>query len=442
MKPFILPTFVMAGLVLAVASLGAQTQSVEVAKSSDAPPTMTLEKGDRLVILGDSISAMCKYTILLDLYLAATRPDLEVWMFQDAISGEVTAKLLRRLDGTLERTKPTVAISFYGVNDAGWTAFDQEKADKYEADTRALLAHLKKEDVRVLLASTTIMGDGLKNSKEFNATLRQFREITQRIASDTQTPFTDVNTMVRDAQDKMRARPGESADYDIVARDGAHADWQAHMAIVTAMLRGLGMGKEPIAQITFDVSSGQATASEGHRIVEVQGDTLTVESSRYPFFFLWENPAQPYQDMPKVAQEVGFFDDLNRFMLVVKGLTPGDYRVTWGKVSERFTADQLAAGVNLAAAFRRTPFDAQLYKLWQLCLVKGIFDVNYTIDAVYKRDSLLALKKQLASQLPDQSEEDVVTMIGSDPMQIHDMYVQRQRELVQPVSYSIRIVAE
>lgn len=415
---------------------------VEAVSSTPSQAQSLLQKGDRLVILGDSISAMCKYTVLVDLYLAACRPDLEIWMYQDAISGEVTAKQLRRLDVTLERTRPTAAISFYGVNDAGWSAFNQDKADQYDANTRELLQRLKAADIRVLLASTSIMGDKLKNSVEFNKTLSQFRDITEHIASDTQTRFTDVHTLVHEAQNKMRARAGESPTYDIIARDGAHADWQGHMAIATAMLRGLGMGQEPIAQIVFDQSEGKATASDGHRIVKVEGDTLTVESSRYPFYFLWDSKAQPYQDMPKVAEEIGFFDDLNRFMLVAKGLEPGTYNVTWDKMTKPFTAQQLEAGVNLAKEFQRTPFDAVLYKLWLTCLTKATMDVAATIDATYKRDTIMVLNKQIAAQLDDVSPEQMTTMLEKDPMEAHDLYVKRQRDLVKPVSYQIRITPQ
>ncbi|MEI4861273.1 hypothetical protein Q8G41_27170, partial [Klebsiella pneumoniae] len=56
---------------------------------------------------------------------------------------------------------------------------------------------------------------------------------------------------------------------------------------------------------------------------------------------------------------VPFDQDLNRFMLIVKNAKAGKYRVNWGENSHEFTAEQLTAGVNLAAEFDNNPFTTQ-----------------------------------------------------------------------------------
>ena len=52
-----------------------------------------------------------------------------------------------------------------------------------------------------------------------------------------------------------------------------------------------------------------------------------------------------------------FSEELNRFTLRVKNLDAAKAKVTWGTESKEFTNEQLSAGINLADAFEKTPFD-------------------------------------------------------------------------------------
>ena len=53
---------------------------------------------------------------------------------------------------------------------------------------------------------------------------------------------------------------------------------------------------------------------------------------------------------------VPFAEDLNRFVLKVRGAAAGRYRVHWGEASRDYSADELAVGVLLAVGFPENPF--------------------------------------------------------------------------------------
>ena len=53
---------------------------------------------------------------------------------------------------------------------------------------------------------------------------------------------------------------------------------------------------------------------------------------------------------------VPFNERLNRFVLVVRNLSPGQYKVSWGETDNTYTAHALAEGVNLAADYEVNPF--------------------------------------------------------------------------------------
>ncbi len=95
-------------------------------------------------------------------------------------------------------------------------------------------------------------------------------------------------------------------------------------------------------------------------MVSCRDGVVELESSRYPFCF--------YGDPSKTSATSGvieffpFNQDLNRLTLVVKE-PAGRYKVTWGKTSKEFSAEQLSTGINLAAEFIDNPFSEPFQKV-------------------------------------------------------------------------------
>ena len=62
--------------------------------------------------------------------------------------------------------------------------------------------------------------------------------------------------------------------------------------------------------------------------------------------------------------------------MTVKNLDTAKAKVTWGDQSMEFTKEQLAAGVNLAAEFRKTPFDQQFLNFTNAIAQKQDYETN------------------------------------------------------------------
>jgi hypothetical protein len=58
----------------------------------------------------------------------------------------------------------------------------------------------------------------------------------------------------------------------------------------------------------------------------------------------------------------------------VSGLTAAKAKVTWGGASQEFTREQLEAGINLAAAFPATPFDASFRTVMDAVAAKQAYE--------------------------------------------------------------------
>ena len=61
--------------------------------------------------------------------------------------------------------------------------------------------------------------------------------------------------------------------------------------------------------------------------------------------------------------------ELNRFVVIAQIDAPAA-NLTWGEETQRFTKEQLAAGINLPEHFRQTPFDAAFANLMKAILAQ------------------------------------------------------------------------
>ena len=130
-----------------------------------------------------------------------------------------------------------------------------------------------------------------------------------------------------------------------------------------AFLKALGCDGN-IGTITVEYGLKQATATPGQEIVSYNDGTVDVKSTRYPFCFFGQ-PDKAEPTPAAVLKAVPFNEDLNRYMLVVKGLTTDKTKVTWGKETKEFASADLAKGINLAAEFLANPFFDQFTKVDQ-----------------------------------------------------------------------------
>jgi hypothetical protein len=160
---------------------------------------------------------------------------------------------------------------------------------------------------------------------------------------------------------KAKAKYGKA--YHLAGADGYHPWKNGHLVMAYAFLKALGCDGD-IGTITFDLSGGKAKATTGHKIISTDNVSVTIESSRYPFCFFGD-PKSP-DSTQGVIEFFPFNQDMNRFLLVVKGTDPqARYKVTWGKLSKEFNGIELSNGINLAAEFLTNPFCETFQKVEQ-----------------------------------------------------------------------------
>ncbi|MCW0217886.1 MAG: SGNH/GDSL hydrolase family protein [Prosthecobacter sp.] len=328
----------------------------------------------RVAIIGDSITEQKLYSKYMEAYLLACTGHSDMHVFQFGWSGERASGFAARLKNDLSVFNPNVATTCYGMNDGSYTAYTDAIGADYEKNMRLVLTGLKEVGVEKVVVGSP----GAVDTKYFsridpaiyNDNLSHLRDIALKLANEDGQSFADVHETMIEAMAKAKAALGQ--DYDVCGMDGVHPSPNGHLLMAEAFLKGLGLDGN-IGEITMNLS-GESTASKGHQITAQSKGSVTLASTTWPFCFdadpksAWSNRS--------ILPFTAFNEDLNRYTLVVKGLTKDSAKVTWGNESHEFTKAQLENGINLAVEFTTTPFNAAFADLINAIGAKQSFETT------------------------------------------------------------------
>jgi lysophospholipase L1-like esterase len=348
-----------------------------------APPSgpLLLKVGDRLAICGDSITEQKMYSLIIETYLTACVPELKITARQYGWSGETAEGFLNRMKQDCLTFNPTIATLCYGMNDHAYAPFDEKRAHWYTDKYTAVVKTFTDAGVRVVLGSAGSIGKGkippwVKNkaitTEDMNLTLCAFRDIDIGIAAAQGARFADVFWPLFTAGFTAQKQYGEG--YNLSGGDGVHPGWAGHVVMAYAFLHALGLDGD-IGTITVDLKAGHADASAGHMVDGFADGAVSLTSQRYPYCIDDEAVDRDSTVRSGMAL-VPFAKELNRFRLVVKGGSAANYEVTWGQQSHAYSAEQLAAGVNLAEDFLVNPFTPAFKQLLTAVAAKQRYETK------------------------------------------------------------------
>jgi lysophospholipase L1-like esterase len=392
-----------------------------------------LQPNDVLAICGDSITQQKIYSAYIEDYLLMCEPVSGVRVVQFGWGGERTGVFLTRIKSDVLPFKPTVVTTCYGMNDGNYRPVDDVTTHYYEDPTQKIIETFKANGVRQIVLGSP----GCVDTKSFkrlapevyNHTLDTLRGIDQKLAQKDGLIFADVFTPMKDVMAKAQAAFG--SDYVFIGGDGIHPGGAGHLVMAYAFLKGLGCDGA-IGTITVDLGTGQATGTPGQKIVSCDNGSVTVESTRYPFCFQGD-PDKPANTTASVLKFFPFNDDLNRYVLVVKGIKGTKAKVTWGGVTKEFAAADLAKGINLAAAFLVNPFSGAFVKVDAAVQTQQAFETTFVREYLHNADDFKAM-------LPDEAES--LDRIGAEGIKRDGDLFAAAQKLVVPVQHTIKIEAE
>ena len=391
-----------------------------------------IQPNDVLAFCGDSITEQKIYSVDMEDYLLMCQPTSGQRIAQFGWSGETAQGFLARLDSDLFPFKPTVATTCYGMNDGHYTALSDATSTAYRTSQTAIVDALKKNGVRTIIIGSPKCVDSTAYKRTppaevYNKTLGALADIDKDIASKEGVIYADVYGITTATMEKAKAKLGQ--DYVFAGNDGVHPGPNGQLVMAYAFLKALGCDGA-IGTITVDLAGGTATGSDGHKILSCQNGTVDIESTRYPFCFTGSFDKPDPNATANVTNFFPFNQDLNRYVLVVKGLKTAKARITWGKDSKEFTAAELEKGVNLAAEFASNPFSVAFAKVSAAVAAQQAFETLLVKQYLHSVG-------QFKAALPEQAA--AFDSITASALEKDKKLYEASVAAVQPVQHTIKI---
>ncbi len=366
-----------------------------------APGPLLLKAGDRLAIIGDSITEQKIYSRIIETYLTVCVPELKITARQFGWSGETAEGFLRRMTNDCLRFNPTVATLSYGMNDHRYRPFDVKNGDWYVANYSAVVSSLQNAGARVVLGSPGCVGKvpGWTKSSaytrdELNVNLCALRDLDIAIAQNANARFADIFwTMFKAGYEGEQRYATTNESYMISGKDGVHPGLAGQLVMAYSFLRAMGLDGD-LGTFTVDLGAQTATATGGHAVESFANNTLSVVSTRYPFCAGGEINSD--NSLRSGTTLVPFFEELSRFRLVVKNATAPQYQIIWGQTTNTYTTAQLASGVNLAADFVENPFCDAYKQVNDAVAAKQAYETKQIKQVFHSKEARADMDKAVA----------------------------------------------
>ena len=322
--------------------------------AADPAKEFFFKPADRIVFLGDSITAQYQYSSYIELYLTTRMPGASFTFLNAGIGGDTANGGARRFQSHILDEKPTAVTINFGMNDGGYGAFNPGANKTFVAKTNEMLEMAKKAGVRVALLSPNAVDPRRKtNGVQYLETQKEFYAPLKDIAAQFGVAYVDQYAITRAATDKMGV-DDPMAKKAVPYGDGFHTSPPGGLLMAHAILTGLN-APALVSDVVIDLSTGKVDARNA-KATDVANDsgktsvTFTRTDNALPL------PVQ--KDWLPMLPYTNELKDLNWYGLTVGGLKDGDYAVSIDGVAvAKHSAKELAAGVNLGNLTSGPVFD-------------------------------------------------------------------------------------
>jgi len=316
-----------------------------IAAAAEGDKDFFFKPNDRIVFLGDSITAQYQYSTYIELYLTTRMPKGNFTFLNAGIGGDTANGGAGRFQNHVLAEKPTAITINFGMNDGGYGAFNENGNKVFVEKTAAMLDMANKAGARVALLSPNAVDRRNKtNGAQYVETQKQFYAPLKGLAAKYQVSFVDQYAITRAATDKMEM-DDPKAKKAVPYYDGFHTSPPGGLLMAHAILTGLH-APALVSDVVITVKEGGSQADVRNCKVDdatgftANGGTFTRTDNALPM------PMQ--KDWLPMLPYTNELKDLNYYGLTVKGLKDDDYTVSIDGVGlGKFSAKDLAAGVNL-----------------------------------------------------------------------------------------------
>lgn len=341
------------------------------------------KKGDRVCFVGNSITHNGDFWHNVQLYYTTRYPQLGVEFFNCGISGDVTAGILRRMDSDIFIHRPTWIVMMIGMNDVNRPLYDPRRKNEpgiKEKQQEALAIYKKNLDsiiniylargVKVILQTPSIYDQTSKmastNNFGANDALKTCAGYIREFATQHKLQVVDYWTMLSTLNVQVQQTDSMAT---LIGLDRVHPGGIGHLLMGWEFLKTI---KAPavVANIVIDQDTKMSQGKSANTVItdlkrDKKNITFTALEKALPF------PVRA--DQQKALELIPFTENLNRDMVQINYLDPGDYTLQIDDVEiGKYFSGELQRGVNLALVPNSPQYQqalkvqALLQKRWKL----------------------------------------------------------------------------
>ena len=222
-----------------------------VPPAASAPQELQVVAGDRIVAIGDSITAEGSYLRYVEQVLAANYSALRNLRIVSAgMSGYRSENLVSRFDVDVLARQPTIVLINIGVNDV-WLRLKEppqpEVVITYRENLAKLVSRARQAGIHVILLSPTILQED--PNSEGNLRLASYALAMGMVAHSYKCQFVNLRMMFLHA---LETRPAETKRW--LTTDGIHMQPLGSAIMALGVLRALGVPDAKTAATEIVVS--------------------------------------------------------------------------------------------------------------------------------------------------------------------------------------------
>jgi len=293
-------------------------------------PKITLEDGDSIVFLGDSITHQCLYTQYVEDYLYTRFPSKRFRIHNAGVGGARAWDALARFDADVAAYKPKYVTILLGMNDGSYQPFNQEVFDTYKQDMTLLLDKLDGIGA-ISIPMTPTMFDSRASVlgkrerdpqmlREYNSVLTYYGTWLRELATDEGRGFVDMWGPLNNITFEQRKK---DAKFTLI-KDAVHPDAPGQVVMATAIITDLGLPRQ-----VSNIRISQGT--DGKPVVTSSGGKATnVTATEDSVSFTWTANSLPWV-VPAEAQPGAVLTKLGHKLskesLEIHDLSPGKYEL-------------------------------------------------------------------------------------------------------------------
>ena len=385
--------------------------------------------GDRVVMIGDSITEQHLYSNYVEMWTVTRFPKWKITFRNVGIGGDRSVGGNSRFARDVLLHKPTAMTVDFGMNDGSYREFSDQTFKPYMDGLQGMADQATAANIRTAWVTPQPLDNdeqGKTALTGYNQTLEKFSEGVRAISEKNSGKFVDQFHPYLQVLDAARSKADK---YNrITAGDAVHPGPPGQALMAASILKGMNF-PSLVAAVEIDAKQNKVVSQENCTVEGLQATATSVKFKKL-------DKALPFfpEDASSILPWTPILDELNDYKIQVTGLAPGKYKVRIDSVDvAELSAESLGAGVDIAAEVLKSgPIADQAKKVKEAVENKN----RYHHDQIFRGVVLTGVPEWIYSVVPrEQLEEKKNALVNERLEKVAQLDVQVAESLKMQAHY-------